>query len=92
MTARAIVDPSFDIAHGYGGRELVLNDGTIVHGMIESHGDPLMIRSLGGVVQMVPNERIKRVNWFGRSLMLSADQLGMSEQDVADVIAYLKTL
>jgi hypothetical protein len=29
---------------------------------------------------------------LGRSLMLSADQLGLAAQDVADIVAYLKTL
>jgi hypothetical protein len=28
---------------------------------------------------------------LGRSLMLSAEQLGLSAQDVADIVAYLKT-
>ncbi|EDY84866.1 putative membrane-bound dehydrogenase domain protein [Verrucomicrobiia bacterium DG1235] len=92
VTVRAIVDPSSDIAHGYGGREAVLKNGTIVHGMIESESDPMLIRSMGGIVQMIPQERIERVNWYSRSLMLSADQLGLSEQDVADIVAYLKTL
>ena len=92
VAVNAIVNPSLDIAHGFDGREVVLKDGTIVHGVIESYGDPLLIRSMGGVRQMVPQERIERVNWYGRSLMLSADQLGLNEQDVADLVAYLKTV
>lgn len=92
VTIRAIVDPSSDIASGYGGREVLLNDGTVIHGRLISRSDPMLIRSMGGAVQMVPSERIKEINWYGRSLMLSADQLGLKAQDVADVVAYLKTL
>lgn len=88
----AIVNPSADIAHGFDGREVILKDGAVVHGMIESENDPMVVRSMGGVRQLVPKERIDRVNWYGRSLMLSADQMGLDAQAVADVVAFLKTL
>lgn len=92
VVIRSIVNPSFDIAQGYGGRELVLNDGTVLQGMVTSHGDPMVMLSMGGISQMIPQERIDKLNWYGRSLMLSADQLGLSEQDVADIVTYLKSL
>ncbi|MDQ8201268.1 HEAT repeat domain-containing protein [Pelagicoccus enzymogenes] len=91
-TIRAIINPSEDIAHGFEGKEVVLRDGTIINGLIESQGDPLMVRSMGGLRQMIPGDRVERVKWYNRSLMLSADQLGLSEQDVADIVAYLSTL
>jgi hypothetical protein len=40
---------------------------------------------------MIPADRIRSRQPLGRSLMLSADQLGLSAQDVADIAAYLKT-
>ncbi|MDQ8186652.1 PVC-type heme-binding CxxCH protein [Pelagicoccus sp. SDUM812002] len=91
-TIRAIVNPSDDIAHGFGGREVILKNGTIIHGLIESQGDPLVIQSMGGVRQMIPADRVDRINWYNRSLMLSADQLGLSEQDVADIVSYLDSI
>lgn len=91
-TIRAIVDPSSDIAHGYDGRRVELKNGTFVDGLIDSHSDPMIIRSMGGIRQMIPQERITWVHWYGRSLMLSADQLGLNAQDVADIVAYLETL
>jgi putative heme-binding domain-containing protein len=45
---------------------------------------------MGGVTQMVPKTMIKDRHALGRSLMLSADQLGLSAQQIADVVAYLK--
>ena len=86
----AIVDPSNDIAHGFEGAELTLQDGRKVHGMVLSGGNPLVVQSTGGVTQMIPAGLIKERKRLGRSLMLSADQLGLSAQQVADVVAYLK--
>jgi putative heme-binding domain-containing protein len=47
---------------------------------------------MGGLNQTVAKGRIKEIGKMKQSLMLSATQLGMSAQDVADVVAYLKTL
>jgi putative heme-binding domain-containing protein len=87
----AILDPSADIAHGYEGTEITLKDGTIIHGMIQSSGNPLIVQSMGGLTQFIPPAKIKSRKPMTRSLMLSADQLGLSAQDLADVVAYLKT-
>ena len=87
----AIVDPSADIAHGYEGTELVTHDGLKIDGLLLSRGDPYVIQSTGGVVQMIPASRVAARNRFDRSLMLSAAQLGLTAQDIADVVAYLKT-
>ncbi len=87
----SIVDPSADIAHGYDGTEITLKDGKVIHGLLQSSTDPLVIQSTGGTTQLVPTAKVKTRRALGRSLMLSAEQLGMSAQDVADVVAYLKT-
>ncbi len=87
----SIVDPSADIAHGYEGTEVILKDGKVIHGLVQSAGDPVVVQSTGGTTQLVPAAKIKTRRPLGRSLMLSAEQLGLSSQDVADVAAYLKT-
>ncbi len=43
-------------------------------------------------MQVIPSSRIESIDPLGRSLMLSADQLGLSSQDVADLVTYFKTL
>ena len=88
----AIVNPSNSIAHGYDGSEIVLKDGGVIHGILDSADDPVVIRSMGNVRQMIPADRIARRPWFNRSLMLSAEQLGLGAQDVADLVAYLRSL
>ena len=49
-----------------------------------------MIKCTGGLIQKVPSHEIHFIQPSRNSLMLSAHQLGMSEQDVADVVAFLK--
>ncbi len=39
---------------------------------------------------MIPAGLIKERKRLGRSLMLSADQLGLNAQQVADIAAYLR--
>ena len=86
----AIVNPSNDIAHGYEGSEITLVDGRKIHGLVLSGGNPLIVQSTGGVTQMIPASMVKERKRLGRSLMLSADQLGLTAQQVADIAAYLK--
>ncbi|MCX6950860.1 MAG: c-type cytochrome, partial [Verrucomicrobia bacterium] len=87
----AILDPSADIAHGYEGTEITLKDGTVINGLVLSQGNPVIVQSTGGVTQLIPSAKINKRNRMNRSLMLSADQLGLSAQDLADIAAYLKT-
>ena len=86
----AIVNPSQGIAHGFQGTEYILKDGTTLHGITESRGDPAIVLSQGGLTQMVPQSKVKSSKRMKRSLMLSAEQLALSAQDVADIVAFMK--
>ena len=90
VIAEAIINPSKDIAHGFEGSTLMLKDGTQIDGMILTDGDFVIIKSQGGVSQIVAKEKIKTKQKMTRSMMMSGPQLGMTAQDIADVIAYLK--
>jgi putative heme-binding domain-containing protein len=90
VVINAIVNPSSDIAHGYEGWEVTLTDGRKIYGLVRSGGNPMIVESAGGLVQMIPTKLVKGRRWLGRSLMLSADQLGLSAQQVADIAAYLR--
>lgn len=92
VVVRAILQPSMDIALGYAGSEIELKNGEKLHGLVHSAGDPLIVQSTGGFTQMVPADRVAKRQMMGRSLMLNAQQLGLSAQDVADIVAYLKTM
>jgi putative membrane-bound dehydrogenase-like protein len=91
VIARAIIDPSADIAHGYSGTGVKLKKGGEVHGIASSEDDPVILTSTGGITQMIPRQQVAgRPYKLGHSLMLSADQLGLTPQDVADLVAFLK--
>ena len=87
---KSIVEPSADIAHGFAGTEIVLTDGKVIHGLF-TPGDPASIKSTGGTTQLLPKKKIQKQSAMKRSLMLSADQLGLSPQDVADIAAYMQS-
>jgi putative membrane-bound dehydrogenase-like protein len=87
-----IAQPSNNISHGFEGTRVVLDDGMVITGMVLSSGDPLMIKSMGGLVQSIPRNRVKEENPLDRSLMFTPAQMGLTEQGVADLAAYLRSL
>ncbi len=90
IVARSIVTPSADISHGFEGTSIRLKDGKRIDGRIISDGNPVVIISTGGLTQKIPKKQIASRKDMDHSLMLGADQLGMSAQDVADVVEWLK--
>ena len=91
VIARAIVQPNAEIAHGYDATELKTKDGLTIQGVLIKEGDPLMIRNMGGITQIIPADRVASRRRMKESLMMSAAQLGLSAQDVADVVAFLRS-
>lgn len=88
----AVLNPSDGIAHGYTGSTILLKDGRSIDGLLYGEMDPVLIASTGGVMQYVPRDRIKNLKRRNKtSLMLSADQLGFTAQQLADLAAYLET-
>ena len=87
----ALVRPSAEIAQGYEGTELRTKDGLTIQGLLVKQSDPLMMRSMGGVTQIIPANRVAARNRMKESLMMSAAQLGLTAQDVADLVAFLRS-
>ena len=67
-----------------------MKDGRKIHGLILKESDPYIILSMGGVQQIIPGALVKNVRRLEHSLMMSGTQLGMTAQELADVVAYLK--
>jgi putative membrane-bound dehydrogenase-like protein len=91
VIATAIVNPNAEIAFGYDGTELRTKDGLTIQGVLIKQGDPLMMRSMGGVTQIIPADRIGNRRRMKESLMMNAAQLGLTPQDVADLVAFLRS-
>ena len=90
VIAKAIIDPSAEIALGFGGRHVVTKSGLDIMGVALSQGDPVIMKSMGGLTQVIAGDEVESNTEMKRSLMLSADQLGLSAQEVADIVAYLR--
>jgi putative membrane-bound dehydrogenase-like protein len=90
VIATAIVQPSAEIASGYEGLEIRTKNGLTIQGVLIKEGDPLMMRNMGGVTQIIPADRVATRRRLVPSLMMSAAQLGLSAQDVADLVAFLR--
>lgn len=89
---QGIAHPSAEISHGFEGSRLVATDGTVIHGMVLSDADPVIMKSMGGVIQTIPRSRVREITPLKRSLMLYPSQMGLTDQSVADLAAYLKSL
>ena len=90
VVATALVTPNAEIAFGYEGTELRTKDGVTIQGVLIKQNDPLMMRSMGGVTQIIPADRIAARRRMKESLMMSAAQLGLTAQEVADLVAFLR--
>jgi putative membrane-bound dehydrogenase-like protein len=89
IVARAIVRPSAEVALGYDGTEIKTKDGLTIQGILLKTDDPLIMRSMGGVTQIIPADRVATRRRMSESLMMSGAQLGLTAQDVADLVAFL---
>jgi len=90
VVVQAIAEPSASISHGFEGSEVKTTDGLTITGMLLSEGDPVMIRSMGGLLQTLPKARVQSVQKMKKSLMYEPSQLGLNAQGIADIVAYLK--
>lgn len=99
VLVHAIVNPSAEISHGFEGSrvEVGFKKGekwTINHtidGIVISDGDPLVIKSVGGLVQKVERSKLatlKRLPW---SLMPQPETLGLNAQKISDIVAFLQS-
>jgi putative membrane-bound dehydrogenase-like protein len=84
----AIINPSKDIAHGFDAKTVVTEAGNI-DGVVLSEADPVIVKSMGGLVQTIPKSKVKEIKRLGRSLMFTADMMGLDHQALADIAAYL---
>ncbi len=87
-----IAQPSANISHGFEGTRITLKDGMVICGIMLSNADPVMVKCMGGEVQTIPKSQVKEMKPLDRSLMFYPSQMGLTDQTVADLLAYLKSL
>ena len=90
VIATALVEPDKDIAHGFEATEIVTKDGKTIQGFVLFAGGSYILKVFGGGEVNIPRKLIQSKKPMEHSLMMSAGQLGMSAQEVADIVAYLR--
>ena len=90
VIATALIDPAKDIAHGFEATEIVTKEGKTIQGFVLFAGGSYIVKVFGGGEVNIPRRMIQSQKVLESSLMMSAGQLGMSAQDVADIVAFMR--
>ena len=90
---RALLTPDAAVEPGYRAFRIETHDNRLVEGFLVSD-DPkgITLRMMGGAEQRIPRNEIARAKWTNRSLMVPGLLDALSEEQVADLFAYIKTL
>ena len=86
----SMINPSSAIAFGFEGTSVKTKDGKMISGFVISDSDPLIIKDMAGNQLSVDLKNISERNNMKQSMMPSVKNLGMSAQDLVDVLEYLK--
>lgn len=86
----AIVNPSNGISLGFDGTEIVLKNGAKLQGILVEDGKYVKLKVIGGQVYTIPQDQVKSRKVMTTSLMMSASQMGLTAQNIADIVEYLK--
>lgn len=89
---KAIIDPSADISHGFEGIEIKTKDKKTVQGFLVSDGNTVVIRVFGGADVAIDADNVASRKDLHYSFMPSAASLDISAENVAHMVAYLKSL
>lgn len=86
-----ILDPNLSIADGYDLWSVEMQGGETVQGLIASETPTaLAIRQAGGVERTITRDQIQKIQTLGVSAMPSGLEAGISTQEMADLLAFIK--
>ena len=85
----ALLNPSSAIVFGYEAWVITRRNGQAVTGFIVGEGKTVLVRDIGGAQHAIEAQDIVSREPLGQSLMPPAASLGLSAQDLADLVEYL---
>lgn len=89
----SILDPSAGVSHNYETYSLITLDGNIINGIkISDTDESVTLRNAEGIDKTIPQDDVDELLKTGVSLMPADLQRLLTAQELADVVAYLKTL
>jgi putative heme-binding domain-containing protein len=90
---RALLTPNAAVEGGYRAFRVESKDGKLVEGFLVSRNkEGITLRLMGGIEQRVNMADVARADFTERSLMIEGLLDAMPEQQVADLLAFIKTL
>jgi len=91
--AESILFPSRTLARDHETHAIELRDGRVLQGIIRSHvSEGLLLADAGGQETLVPHAEISTDTLLTESLMPAGLDAGLSDQELADLIAWLRSL
>jgi putative heme-binding domain-containing protein len=87
----AILHPSKAIAHGFDAWLIETNDGLLETGFLLADGDPVVLKDTAGKRHVLPAAEIESRTKQTVSTMPDGVALGLSSQDLADLLRFLGT-
>ena len=86
-----IIDPGLDVQPGFFGYEAKLNDGTVLYGLVTSEtSNSITFKLTDGSTRLMARQDLSELRTTGQSLMPVGLEAGLSPQDMADLIAWLR--
>lgn len=86
-----ILDPNREVAPGFVNYNVATTDGRVVSGLVaEETATSVVLKRAEGVTEVVPRARIESLRATGLSVMPEGLENGLSTQDVADVVAFIR--
>jgi putative heme-binding domain-containing protein len=88
-----ILDPNREVAPNYVNYIIATQDGRMISGFIAGESAAaLMLRRAEGMSEVVPRDQIESAASTGLSLMPEGLEKGLSHQDLANLIAFLRSI
>ena len=88
-----ILDPNREVAANFVNYTVATTDGRTVSGIIAAESaTALTLKRAQGVTEVIPRSEVDAVVSTGLSLMPEGLEKGLSVQDFADLIAFLKSI
>lgn len=88
----SVVDPNAEIREGYEGFLVKTRDGRLLSGFVADQGaQKLVLRGFDGSDASLPRDRVAEMTPLGRSLMPEGLLDDLSDQELRDLFAYLRS-
>jgi putative heme-binding domain-containing protein len=88
-----ILDPNREVSPSFVNYSVATTDGRILSGVLaEESANSVTLKRAEGATDVVPRSRIESIASSGLSLMPEGLEKGLTPQDLADLIAYVRAI